>query len=267
MTNNKGAPRGAWSQPSPRAEMVAAIKALDQTARLQRFATPHGETGHIDDEVVVTLLLDAWTSGSDREAETYSSELLRRVTLHVRAHVRKNPGWQRLGGGAGTAIEDFCQETVVAILRDQTVPCHAEIAFGNFVYRRCLDQAGKLYAKKHSAGQSLNEEDDQVDADADTPTLDSVDLSATHKSPEQLLIEVEELLADKETVEEIRRIVQTDLPERAKLAFTYRFFGSMKIESKKPDEVTVTKLLGVTEKTATKYINEAITIIKQRLTQ
>jgi hypothetical protein len=41
----------------------------------------------------------------------------------------------------------------------------------------------------------------------------------------------------------------------------------MKIESKKKDEVTVTSLMGVTEKTATKYINEAIAIIKQRLEQ
>jgi len=50
-------------------------------------------------------------------------------------------------------------------------------------------------------------------------------------------------------------------------AFTLRFFGNMKIESKKEGAVTVTSLMRVTEKTATKYINEAIEIIKQRLEQ
>jgi hypothetical protein len=39
----------------------------------------------------------------------------------------------------------------------------------------------------------------------------------------------------------------------------------MKIESKKKEEVTITSIMGVTEKTATKYINQAIEIIKQRL--
>jgi len=260
---NKGVPRDAWSQPSPRAEMVVEVKALDSAARTKRFAIPYDKPGHIDDEVIVTLLLDSWVSGQDREADTYSSELLRRVTKHVRAHVRKNPGWQRLGGGADTAMDDFCQEIALLILEDKTVPCHAEIAFGNYVYRRCLDEAGKLYAKKHSAGQSLDEEDVGVEAAAQAG--DTVDSPAIPKSPEQVLIEIEEFLADQDTLEKIRRIVQDDLPELPAIAFAFRYFGNMKIESKNEDAVTITSLMGVTEKTVTKYINQAIEIIKQRL--
>lgn len=243
--------------------MAVVVKSLDPAARSQRFAIRYGKPDHIDDEVIVTLMLDAWDAGQEREADTYASELLRRVTKQVKAHVRKNPGWQRLGGGAETAIADFCEEIVLSILEDKTVPCHAEVAFGNYVYRRCLDEAGKLYAKKHSAGKSLDEEDDGVEAIAQAS--DPVDSLAAPKSPEQVLIEIEDFLADQDTLEKIRRIVQDDMPERPQLAFTLRFFGHMKIESKKKDEVTVTRLMGVTEKTATKYINQAIEIIKQRL--
>lgn len=263
MMKNKSASRGAWSQPSPRAEMVAELKSLDPTARALRFALRHGKPGHIDDEVIVTLMLDAWVAGPEREANTYASELLRRVTQQVKAHVRKNPGWQRLGGGADTAIDDFCQETVLSILGGKTVPCHAEVAFGNYVYRRCLDEAGKLYAKKHSAGMSLD--DENVGVEAIAQASDPVDTPAAPKSPDQVLIDIEEFLADQITLEKIRRVVQDDMPEQPRLAFTFRFFGAMKIESNKKDEVTVTRLMGVTEKTATKYINQAIEIIKQRL--
>lgn len=258
--NGKGALRGAWSQPSPRAEMIKEITTLASADQIKRFSIPYSKPGHIDDEVVVTLALDSWVSGRDQDANMYASELLRRVTKHVMAHVRKNPGWQHLGGGAHTAIDDFCEEVVLSILSDSKVPCHAEVAFGDFVYKRCLDAAGKLYAKKHSAGKSLDE--DVVEAIAQDG--DSVDSLAQPKSPEQTLIEIEEALADERALEKIRRIVQEEMPEKPALAFSFRYFGGMKIESKKENEITVTKLMNVSEKTASKYINQAIEIIRQR---
>jgi len=258
---NKAALRGAWNQPPPRAEMLAEIKVLDSDSRMKRFAIRHIKSGHIDDEVIVTLMLDAWTAGQDIEANTYSCEVLRRVAVHVKAHARKNPGWQRLGG-VDAVVDDFSSEIVCLILKDETVPCHAEIAFGDYVRKRCLDLAGKLYAKKHSAGQSL---DDDESVEVETMMGDTIDSLEMPKSPEQVLIEMEELLADEKMLEKIRLIVQKDLPEKPANAFTFRFFGDMKIESKNTDTATVTSLMGVTEKTATKYINQAIEIIKQRL--
>lgn len=265
---NKGAPPGGWSQPSPRAEMLNEVKGLDSAARAQRLAIRHGRPGHIDDEVVVTLMLQAWHACRDRESDTFASEVLRRVVKQVRAHVGKNSGWRLRGGGAKAATDDFCQGTVLAMLEDKTVPCHAEVAFGNYVYRRCLDQGAKLYAKKHSAGKSLDEEDEDVEAAAQDGDL--VGLSAAPKSPEQVLIEIEEFLEqsrfEKTTLERIRQIIQ-ELPELPQLAFTFRHLGEMRIDSEKDGKVTVTSLMGVTEKTAAKYINQAIEIIKQRLEQ
>jgi hypothetical protein len=265
----EGAPPGAWAQPSPRAEMLSEVKGLEPAARTKRLAIRHGKPGHIDDEVVVTLMLLAWRSGQEREADTFAAEVLRRVVKQVRAHVRKNSGWQLRGGGAKAAIDDFGQSTVIAILEDSTVPCHAEVAFGNYVYRRCLDEAGKLYAKKHSAGKSLDEEDEDVEAAAQDG--DHVGSPAAPKSPEQVLIEFEEFLEESQTektrLERIRHIVQSELPELAQFAFTYRYYANLKIESKKEGAVTVTSLMGVNEKTATKYIKQAIEIIKQRLEQ
>ncbi len=58
--------------------------------------------------------------------------------------------------------------------------------------------------------------------------------------------------------------MQEHLPELPQIAFTFRYFGELKIESKK-DPVDITTLMGVNEKTVTKYINQAIEIIKERL--
>jgi len=254
--------RGSWTQSPPRDKMVSDVQALDPAARAKRLAIGFGKPGHIDDESLVTLMLDARATGKVPDENSYAAELLHRVTKHVRAHVRKNRGWALRGGGAKSAEEDFCQDIVISILLEKDVPCHAEERFGQYVHRRCLDAAGKLYAKKHSAGSSLDDADDDVDAQAQES--DPAEPSAVSKSPEELLIEIEEYLKQVETLEKIRLIVQEHLPELPQIAFTFRYFGELKIESK-TDEITVTVLMGVTEKTVTKYINQAIEIIKKRL--
>lgn len=254
--------RGNWTQSPPRDKMVLDVQALAPSARSKRLSIGFGKPDHIDDEAVVTLMLDARAASNVQDENSYAAELLDRVTKHVRAQVRKNQGWALRGGGAKSAEEDFCQDIVLAILLEGDVPCHAEERFGQYVHRRCLDAAGKLYAKKHSAGSSLDDADDDVDAQAQE--ADPAEPSAGSKSPEEFLIEIEGCMKQEETLEKIRLIVQEYLPELPQFAFTFRYFGELKIESKK-DEVTVTMLMAVTEKTVTKYINQAIKIIKQRL--
>jgi len=254
--------RGSWTQSPPRDKMVLDVQALDPLARSQRLSIGFGKPDHIDDEALVTLMLDARAASNVQDENSYAAGLLDRVTKQVRAQVRKNQGWARLGGGAKSAEEDFCQDIVIAILLESDVPCHAEERFGQYVHRRCLDAAGKLYAKKHSAGSSLDDADDAIGAQAQEG--DPAEPSAVSKSPEEFLIELEGYMKQEEALEKIRLIVQMHLPELPQIAFTFRYFGELKIKSKK-DEVTVTMLMGVTEKTVTKYINQAIKIIKQRL--
>lgn len=254
--------RGSWAQSPPRDKMVLDVQALDPAARSKRLSIGFGKPNHIDDEALVTLMLDARAAGNVQDENCYAAELLDRVTKQVRAQVRKNRGWALLGGGAKSTEEDFCQDIVLAILREEDVPCHAEERFGQYVHRRCLDAAGKLYAKKHSAGSSLDDIDDDVDAQAQEG--DPAEPSAGSKSPEEFLIEIEEYMKQEERLEKIRLIVQEHLPELPQIAFTFRYFGELKIESKK-DAVTVSMLMGVTEKTVTKYINQAIEIIRKRL--
>lgn len=252
--------RGTWEQAPPRREMVEEIRSLADTARHHRFSIRHNHPDHIDDEVVVTLLLDAWKAGQDHEANTYASELLRRVTMHVKAHVRKNPGWQKLGGGPKTLIENLSSEIVLKILQDSKIPCHAEIAFGEYVYRRCLDETEKLYAKKRSVGMSFDTEDSgpEIITQASDPPGASM-------LPEELLIELENMFEETDKLTKIRQILERDVPEKPKQAFTFRFFGSRKIWSKNKDEATVSSLMDVSDRTARTYIKQAIDIIKKGL--
>ena len=140
----------------------------------------------------------------------------------------------------------------MAILEDEHAPCHAEVAFGNYVWKRCLDQAAKLTAKKRSAGQPLEHAETQAEFGTD--------------SLEEQMVWLEEETERRQLDDGMRRIIES-LPELPRMALTYRYFAAMKIESKDPAEVTVSRLLGVTEKTASKYINQAIGIIRQRLLQ
>lgn len=258
--NNDGPQDGSWNHPPARAAMLDQVRALRPGDRAGRLSIGLGKQGYIDDEVVVTLLLTAWRAGEERDADTFAGALIKRVLKQVRAHARKNPAWQLLGGGP-TVVDDLCQSIVMAILQDQARPCHAEQAFGNYVYRRCLDEAGKLYAKKHSAGQSL---DNEASVEAEAQDGEAVDSSAMGYSPEELLVSFEEQVKQAVQLEQIRRIVEDELPEMEKIAFTLRFYGELKISSKK-DEPTVTSLMGISETTAAKYISRAIQFINSRL--
>jgi hypothetical protein len=223
--------------------MVLDIKGLSPSDRAKRLSIGFGKPNHIDDEVVVTLTLDAWDSGDQQGANTFAAELLLRVTKQVKAHVRKNPGWGILGGGASTAVQDFCQDTVLAILSGEKVPSHAEVLFGQYVRRRCLDAAGKLYAKKHSAGSSLDDAEGG-DFEAHAQESDPAEPVAESKSPEVFLIEIEEYLQQEENLEKVRLILQQYVPELPQIAFTFRYFDDLKIESKK-EPVCITKLMGL----------------------
>lgn len=258
-----GAPGGAVDPPSTRAAMLEQVKALRGAARSARLTIRYGKPGHIDDEVVVTLALAARRAEDVPAESEFASALLRRIAIQVKAHVGKNVSWQRLGGGKDEAIADFTQAIALLILEDPKQPCHAEVAFGDYVYKKSLDQAAKLFAKKHSAGQTLDE-----DAEADAQERDLDVAPAGYPSPEEFLIALQEQQQEEDLLRRIREIVQSDeMPEKAQIAFTFRFYGQMPIDTKKDNVITIVKLMGVKEKTVTKYINEAIALIRKRLEQ
>ena len=243
--------------------MLREIEALHVAARAARLLVRHGKPDHIDDEVVVTLALNARRAGNVAAENEFASAMLRRIGIQVKAHVGKNVSWQKLGGGKDAAVADFTQAIALLILEDPKQPCHAEVAFGDYVYKKTLDQAGKLFAKKHSAGQALDE-----DGEAEAQEGDIDVAPAGYPSPEEFLQTLQEEQQEEDLLRRIRDIVQSEeLPGKAKLAFTFRYYGQLPIDSKKDDVVTIVKLMGVTEKTATKYINEAIALIRKGLEQ
>lgn len=243
--------------------MLRDVEALHGTPRAARLLVRHGKPDHVDDEVVVTLVLKARRAGDLAAENEFASAMLRRIAIQVKAHVGKNVSWQKLGGGKDAAVADFTQAIALLIFEDPKQPCHAEVAFGDYVYKKTLDQAGKLFAKKHSAGQAL---DEKGEAEAQEGDIDVA--PAGYPSPEEFLQTLQEEQQEEDLLRRIRHIVQSDeMPEKAKLAFTFRYYGQLPIDSKKDGVVTIVKLMGVTEKTVTKYINEAIALIRKGLEQ
>jgi hypothetical protein len=258
-----GVPPGTGEQPSTRAQMLRDVEALQGAARTARLLVRHGKPDHIDDEVVVTLALNARRAGDFSAENQFASAMLRRIAIQVKAHIGKNVSWQNLGGGKDAAVADFTQAIALIILEDRKQPCHAEVAFGDYVYKKTLDQAGKLFAKKHSAGQALG-----GDGEAEAKESDVDVAPAGYPSPEEFLQTLQEEQQEEDLLRRIREIVQSDdMPRKAKIAFTFRYYGQLPIDSKKDDVVTIVKLMGVTEKTVTKYINEAIALIRKGLEQ
>lgn len=244
------------------------ILLLTESERKRRLAIELGQENFIPDEVVATLMLTSWRENWS-DAGDYAQYLIQRLTRHVRAHVRKNPGWHDRGGGFNATTEDFCQDILESMIVDKAQPCHAEEAFGNYVKKRCLDCADKLYAKKKSAGKSLDV--NGVKAEVEANQCDRSDFSAvTPQSPEDYVLEieeyVEELLADKQNMKRIEEVVQLYLPDNERMAFTFHYYGKLKAFSKKPEVMTVSKIMGVGESSVRHYLTNARKILKERLT-
>ena len=241
---------------------------LTESERKRCLAIELGQENFIPDEVVATLMLSSWRE-SWPDADVYAQHLIQRLTRHVRAHVGKNPGWQDRGGGFKATTEDFCGDILELMIKDKDRPCHVEVAFGNYVKKRCLDCADKLYAKKRSAGISLDV--DGVKAEVEANQCDRSDLSADSPlSPEDYVIQieeyVEELLADKFKLKLVEEVVQLYLPDNERMAFTFHYYGKLKVFSKKPEIMTVAKIMGVRESSVRHYLTSARRIIKERLT-
>lgn len=241
---------------------------LAESERKQRLGIQLGQENFIPDEVVATLMLSSWREGW-ADADIYAQHLIFRLTRHVRAHVGKNPGWYNRGGGFEATIEEFCGEILELMVKDKVQPCHAEVAFGNYVKKRCLDCADKLYAKKKSAGKSFDI--NGVKAEVEANQIDRPDLLTNSPvSPEDELIQIEEyietLLDDKNNLKRIEEVVQLHLSDKERMAFTFHFYAKLKVYSKKSEVITVAKMMGVKERSARQHLANAIQIIKERLT-
>jgi len=241
---------------------------LTESERKHRLTIGLGKEKFIPDEVVATLMLSSWREAWP-DADVYAQHLILRLTRHVRAHVGKNPGWHNRGGGFETTTEEFCGDILELMIKDKAQPCHAEVAFGNYVKKRCLDCADKLYAKKKSAGKSFDI--GGVKAEVEENQIDRPDLLTNSPvSPEDELIQIgefiEELLTDQINLKRIEEIVQLHLPEKERMAFTFRYYADLKVHSKKTEVITVAKMMGVKERSARQYLASALQIIKERLT-
>jgi hypothetical protein len=217
-----------------------------------------GENGHVADEVVVAAARRAHRE-SWRDERRYTQQLVQRVYRHVRAHVHKNPAWQQRGGGLQTTIDDCAGFVLEKLAAEKGDTCHAEHAFGDYVYKRCLDFADTLFAKKRAAGESH----DDLGLKSGGDDADSL----AHASVEDELIAGELEAEDEAKVQRIQDLAQQDglLTDEERRAFVFKFLGGIQIHSKDKNKITVCKLMNRKERTVGLYLEHAIAKIKEQL--
>jgi hypothetical protein len=261
MTSHIGS---AASLASRHAAEVVAFLALTQSERYQRMGIQLGKPNHVADEVVFTATRRAKHENWPDEGK-YAGQLMQRVYKHVRGHLAKNKSWVDKAAGEDAARKDFSSVVLLKLIEEAPdVTSHAENAFGDFVYKRCLDYADGLFAKKHSAGESLTEASESEAFDFDNEISDS---PATTHSVEELLIQRESEQEEDQILVRIREIVQTEelLTDKEQMAFTYYYLGNIRIHSKDSTKLTVCQLMDCSDKSARNYIKQAIAKIKEQL--
>jgi len=252
------------TEPQPRRHEagVTSFLAMPPADRYSAMAIGFGANGHIADEVLVTVSRRARREGWLDERK-YTQQLMKRIYRHVHSHVAKNPGWQKNGGGFDATADDCAQYVVLKLINETDEICHAENAFGDYVYKRSLDFADTLYSqyqKKRLADESeLDEFDNLKRSDGESYTPESY--------AEEMLSRLEKESLDDLKLERIYALVQEDgfLSELERIAFTYSWFGEIQIDSKDADKLTICKIMDRSDKSVRLYIGRAMSKIKERL--
>lgn len=236
---------------------LAEFLALPQEERNLRLTVGRGEPNYVEDEVVCGAARqghrEKW-----KDERRYSQQLVQRVYVHVRGHVAKNPGWAARGGGFDTTVGDCAGFVLMKLAGETATVCHAEIAFGDFVYKRALDFADMLFAKKNRTAESLDSDAEESSVDDASPAVQASILDE--------LLEREDEAADQKRILEIQELVQENglLTDKERAAFTFHWFGELKVHAK-GDALCVTLLMGCSEKSAHTYLKSAMHKIKERL--
>jgi hypothetical protein len=242
----------------PHDDAIRAFLGLSAAERYGAMARGLGESGYVEDEVVVAVARRAHRERWPDERR-YTQQLVQRVYRHVRAHVHKNAGWQRRGGGLQATVDDCAGFVLVRLAAEKGDTCHAEHAFGDYIYKRCLDFADTLFAKKRTAGEfqpELGPESGGDDAD-----------SLAHASVEDELIAGELEAEDEAKVQRVQELAQQEglLTDEERSAFVFKYLGGIQIHSKDKAKITICKLMNRKERTVGLYLELAVAKIKEQL--
>jgi hypothetical protein len=248
--------------PDPHASRVAEFLALAPDQRYRQMAIPLGEPHFVVDEVIAAVSRKAHRE-KWKDSNRYNQHLINRVYRHVRGHLSKNSGWAARAGGPESARDDFAGHVLAKLIGETATPSHAEVAFGDYVYKRCLDYADELFAKKRNAGESLTElsEADAIEYDA------QLGGSSATQSIEDELIHREEQKTIDEQHTRVCELLQEDgfLTEKERMAFAFHHVGQIQIRSDDSAKMTVCKLMDCSDRSARLYVKSAIAKIKEKL--
>ena len=250
------------SQPNRHAAGVQRFLDMPLEMRYAAMGIGPWTTGHIADEVMFAVARRA-EAEKWPDKRKYSQEFIQRVYRHVEAHVKTNLAWQRHGGGLD-ATSDDCAQYVMTKLA--TVPAdadHAEVAFGDIVYKRSLDFADTLFGDYQKKRVANDPEEDEYGGLSDTSNADK----DPDTSPEELDERYERESHEDHNLDRIYALIQEEgfLTDHERIAFTYHWIGRIQIHSKNADKLTVCKLMDRSDKSVRIYIDSAMAKIKERL--
>ncbi|WNO04001.1 hypothetical protein [Rhodoferax mekongensis] len=239
-----------------------AFLALDRGARYATLSIPHTESGHVPDEVVLTVSLEA-EQGKWPDKNKYVQALVGRCYRHIRAHVSRNSELQKRGGGIDAVTDDAVGFVLQKILFNGSDQAYAKNLFGSLLRKRFLDFVDSNYSSYNKSKAEASDEDLELalNSEIDSETFGQV--GYVESLTERLKVETKE----DNDFERIRSLLSDPdfLNESENFAFTLHWIAGIQIRSKNEEAVTVCKLMNRSDKQVRLYITSAIIKLRKKL--
>jgi RNA polymerase sigma factor (sigma-70 family) len=208
---------------------------LDWDTFVQRSEiVDQADSAFVKEEVLVFLFREALRAGNSDQAEEISTVLFRRVGGQIEKYGKKLSA-KYSEEAAGDMFGDLFLQ-----ISDTTSDKSdfAQVKFGKYLKRICYGSCKKYWKREKNDNKTLFF--DQIDPETEKP----------------FEVEAEEKRFSETELKDVRKGLNI-LPEPNRTAFILRHYEGLQVESKKPDEWTISKHFGKTERTIRNWLNKA----------
>jgi hypothetical protein len=225
---------------------LAEAQTLRDGELYDRLARNHSEGGFIPTEVVVTMFKDARQSGQANRAEKLAGVLTARMTRYAMKWFGSR---RKRFPNTELAARELVSDVWQLLIEKPKRAIHAERRFGQFFQRQAIDFMKKASALKRANVATFTDELGDTTSDED-------------RSPEEILDHSDkDAMGPAKWLEYKQFLEQVDFTEEEHHAFILHFALGLPLESKNPDQPSVSKQMGKTPRMIHNYLKSA----KQKL--